>query len=125
MKTFNIYTHPNEKKQAVKVGFSWPAFFFGFIWMLCKKLWFIAFSVFALNIVLTIIEKIAFESFSDKALLLTYVSLIVLYICIWLVPAFQGNKWREHNLMSRGYTKIDTIEADNPDAAIANSNSNK
>jgi len=39
VKTFNIYHHPIHGYEAVKVGFSWPAFFFAFIWMLLKRLW--------------------------------------------------------------------------------------
>ena len=27
MKTFNVYKHPTQGIEAVKVGFSWPAFF--------------------------------------------------------------------------------------------------
>jgi len=39
MRTFNVYKHPTQGFEAVKVGFSSPAFFFGIIWMMVKKLW--------------------------------------------------------------------------------------
>ena len=39
MKTFQIYKHPISDIEAIKVGFSFPAFFFGWIWMFLKKLW--------------------------------------------------------------------------------------
>ena len=39
MKTFNVFSHPVQGFEAVKVGFSWPAFLFGSLWMLDKGLW--------------------------------------------------------------------------------------
>ena len=39
MKSFQVYRHPTIEAQAVKVGFCWPAFFFGVIWMLISRLW--------------------------------------------------------------------------------------
>jgi hypothetical protein len=39
MKTFKIYEPPTGECEAVKQGWSWPAFFFGPIWALVKTLW--------------------------------------------------------------------------------------
>ncbi|WP_181919263.1 DUF2628 domain-containing protein [Alkalilimnicola ehrlichii] len=39
MKTFNMFHHPHHGHKAVKVGFSWPGFFFGIIWAAIKGLW--------------------------------------------------------------------------------------
>ena len=36
MKTFQVYKHPIAGIEAIKVGFSFPAFFFGWIWMFIK-----------------------------------------------------------------------------------------
>ena len=36
MKTYHLYEHPTYRFQAVKVGVSWPGFFFGFFWILVK-----------------------------------------------------------------------------------------
>jgi len=36
MKRFNVYKHPTLGTDAVKIGFSWPAFFFGLFWMLVQ-----------------------------------------------------------------------------------------
>jgi len=38
MKILDIYKHPAQGIEAIKGGFSWPAFFFCFILMLVKKL---------------------------------------------------------------------------------------
>lgn len=39
MKTFQVYKHPTLGAQAVKVGFCWPAIFFGLFWMMASRLW--------------------------------------------------------------------------------------
>ena len=38
IKTFKIFSHPTKGYIAVKVGFSFPAMFFHFMWMLAKGL---------------------------------------------------------------------------------------
>ena len=37
MSTFRIYQHPTQGYAAVKVGFSWPALLFNWIWMFSKQ----------------------------------------------------------------------------------------
>ena len=42
MRKFKVYKHSTQRVEiveAVKVGFSWPAFFFSFWWMFAKGLW--------------------------------------------------------------------------------------
>ena len=39
MRTFDVYKHRTQGYEAVKQGFSWPAFFFTRIWAFVKKLW--------------------------------------------------------------------------------------
>ena len=39
MAMFRIYQHPMRGIEAVKVGFSWPGFFFTWIWMFTKQMW--------------------------------------------------------------------------------------
>lgn len=119
MKTFNVYKHPIQGIEAVKVGFSWPAFFFCGIWMLVKKLWGLAGVWFAAYIVLLLIEEVTDQSGESGARVLVYLILAVGYLTIWLVPAFKGNKWRERNLSKRGYEQLTTVQAETPDAAVA------
>ena len=119
MKKFNIYEHPTQGFEAIKVGFSWPAFFFGIFWMLVKKLWVIAGVWLVAYIILSLIEKVTDQSGADIAQSLVYLILIVGYLTLWLVPAFKGNKWRTGSLLKRGYEEIVTVQAETPDAAIA------
>lgn len=119
MKTFNVYKHPAQGIEAVKVGFSWPAFFFTFIWMLVKKLWGLAGAYFAAVFVLQLIEVVTVQSGEGGAQALVFLILAVGYFSLLLVPGFKGNKWREENLSKRGYEQLTTVQAETPDAAVA------
>lgn len=116
METFNVYKHPTQGIEAVKVGFSWPAFFFGFFWLPAKKLWGLTGAWFAAYIVLLLIMGQSGEG--DLPAALSYL-ILAGYFALWLVPAFKGNKWREENLSKRGYEKLATVQAEFPDAAVA------
>jgi hypothetical protein len=52
---------------------------------------------------------------------MVYLFLIVAYLALWFIPPFQGNKWLEASLSKRGYELIGTVQAETPDAAIAQS----
>jgi hypothetical protein len=119
MKTFNVYKHPTQGIQAVKVGFSWPAFFFGIIWMLAEKLWGLAGLWFAAYLVLALIEAVTDQSRESGSQAFVYLILAAGNFALLLVPAFKGNKWREENLSKRGYEQLSTVQADTPDAAVA------
>lgn len=119
MKTFNVYKHPTRGIEAVKIGFSWPAFFFGIIWMLVKKLWGLAGVWFAAYVALSLIEQVTDQSSEGGAQALVYLIIAAGYFTLWLFPAFKGNKWREENLSKRGYEQLTTVQAETPDAAVA------
>ncbi len=112
MTEFILYRHVRLGIEAVKIGFSWPAFCFGPIWMLAKKLWSIAAVFLVLVIPLTLIE-VAISG------VLEIVLSILVSIVSSLVCGFMGNKWREDNLLTRGYEGMATIQAETPDAAVA------
>ena len=120
MRMFKVYQHPTRGFEAVKVGFSWPACFGGIIWMLVKKLWRFAGLWFALAIVLNLVEAVTDEARSKPGLqAIVYLLLAAGYFAWWLVPAVKGNLWRSKNLEKRGYELVNTIQAETPDAAIA------
>lgn len=127
MKNYNIYKHPDGKIEAVKQGWSWPAFFFGAIWALIKQLWMVAGLIFAYAIISSIIiqsvtpsydyYEYSGEDLSQAFLLKSISSLIQLGIAIFL--GVKGNTLREANLIKRGYECIGNINAVNPDSAIS------
>ena len=37
---------------------------------------------------------------------------------VYIFVGFKGNEWRVSNLQKRGFELVDTLQAENPDAAI-------
>lgn len=119
MKNFTVYRHPIHGFETVKNGFSWPAFFFGIIWMLFKKLWKIAIIWMILYVVVVIIETAIQNSPDDMTKIAAYVLVVVGYLLLWLIPGFKGNQWREENLLNRGFRLLGSSCSGNRDAAVA------
>lgn len=127
MKNYNIYKHSDGKIEAVKQGWSWPAFFFSWIWALIKQLWMVAVLIIAYAIISSIVIQLMTPSYDyyeyggedlSQAFLLKSISLLIqLGIAIFL--GVKGNSLREANLIKRGYECIGNINAVNPDSAIS------
>src|SRR5262245_35962781 len=119
MKTFNVYRHPIQGLEAVKVGFSWPAASAGPIWMLVKQLWGLSALWIALYFSLSLVETGTdkFEPGGPQALV--YLHLVAGYLALTLIPGFKGNKWREKNLVRRGFEMLGMVRAETPEAAIS------
>jgi hypothetical protein len=113
MKQYKIFKHPSGTSEAIKQGWSWPAFFFSYIWAMVKKQW--ALGVTALIAVLMfgfVVGAAGGDEGGDA--LINIVSII-----INIVFGINGNLWREKNLISRGYELMDTVTAANPEGAVA------
>lgn len=111
MKDFAIYENPQGSQQAVKRGWSWPAFFFSWIWALTKKLWLKAGIMFLATFIL---------GFSSEPLAAIH-ELVFLFVSVGVYGFFgaKGNAWVEANLQSRGYDCKMLVEALNPEGALA------
>lgn len=119
MKRYNVYSHPTEGFAAVKIGFSWPALFFGFFWMLLKRMWGLAGIWFLLYLGLFFFDKVTMEMSQNEVPAAVYLILSLGYFALWLIPAFKGNEWRENNLAKKGYDRLSSVEAATPEAAVA------
>lgn len=119
MSEFNVYKHPIRGYEAVKIGFSWPAFFFSGFWLLAKQLWGMAGIWLVLSMFLGVFDGFGTQTPRGAGDVIFFIIIILLYLTLWLIPAFNGNKWREKNLSSRGYKWVSLSQADTPDAAIA------
>jgi hypothetical protein len=108
MKQYKIFKHPSGTTEAVKQGWSWPAFLFSFVWALVKKMWAIGIGLFILSLIF--ISMVGREA----DILINGISVVVSVIF-----GMYGNSWREKNLESRGYEMKDTVTAANPGEAIA------
>ena len=111
MKHYKIFEHPAGNIEAVKLGWSWPAFFFGFLWALFKRMWGLGGGLFAAFFLAE-----SFDASADEALdgLITVAALVLAFLF-----GLNGNRWRENNLQSRGYEYTQTHTAANPDGATA------
>jgi len=117
MKTFNIYIHLVAAIEAVKVGFSWPAFFFGSFWMLDRGLWgraaFWLAGYSAAKLVATLADKVQPTDYLG----VLHASIL---IALELIAGANGNRWWEKDLLRRGYSRAATITAPTPEEAICN-----
>lgn len=113
MKQYKVYKHPSVATEAVKQGWSWPGFFFSFIWAMVKKMWGLGVGVLIGFFVLGFINGAAGGGSSGDALI------NVVAIIANIIFGINGNSWREKNLASRGFEQVDTVTAANPEGAVA------
>lgn len=116
MKQYNLYLHNSGRfeAQAVKLGWSWPAFLFGPLWALAKKLWLHAIGF----IVAVVAAQFLFLSVAADNPAYDYVPQLLPWALSILFGA-KGNIWRERSLCSRGYALTGSAAANNPEAALA------
>ena len=113
MNQYKIFEHPAGAIEAVKQGWSWPAFSFGFLWAMVKKMWKLSICVvFAFLVIGFTIGIIGNEQWGEA---------IVngLGVTANLIFGVHGNSWREKNLLSRGFNQKQTVAALNPKSAVA------
>lgn len=125
MSKFNVYKHATKGPVAVKIGFSWPGFFFTWVWMLIKQLWGMAIAWIAIWIVMNILFSAAGYAGSQGGTNPLALGGLGLWLALHLIPGFNGNKWRESNLANRGYSQSGTFEAESAEAAISQANGSK
>jgi ABC-type transport system involved in multi-copper enzyme maturation permease subunit len=114
-RTFEIFRHPLKDLKAAKVGFSWPGFFFTWIWALASRLWIIGALLFLFSLVFGLLPLLlSFQSPFETRVILTSLALLVK-----LVVGLKGNSWKGNALQFRGYEYIGSIKAANPADAIA------
>ena len=109
MKKYKIYKSPLGMIEAVKTGWSWPGFFFTFIWLLVKKLYLTAGMVFLIVIV------VGFGEFEFGVTgLSSFFNLLIAVVVGW-----GGNQGRIENLIDRGFIFKTTVSAKTPEGALA------
>ena len=105
MNQYKIYEHPNGIQEAVKIGWSWPGFFFNCIWCFIKKM----------NNIGAIILAVYFSIyFLGSPIILPFINI---GLCIWI--GSEGNKLLMKSLLERGYEFKLSVTATNPEGAIA------
>lgn len=121
MKQFNVYANRQETYEAVKRGWSWPAFFLPFLWAIVNRMLVLGFLVLLCDFFVVRVLLPAGESVQQTRtttnigglVLLTKIGLLVLR---FVFGAF-GNLWKAKKLKSRGFDFKDTVSAEDDEAA--------
>jgi hypothetical protein len=111
MKSFDVFEHPTDGREAVKDGFSWPGFFFKWFWAFVKGLPAYGFLFIGATALVWSIDRAAGV---DPASLIS--ELTELSLALWV--GREGNEWRRKALVAKGYRWIGTVMAASPEAAI-------
>ncbi|QEY25047.1 DUF2628 domain-containing protein [Neisseria animalis] len=120
MKQYKIYENEATKKiEAVKIGWSWPGFFFGLIWALVKKLWAVAIGLLVLQIINLLLSAMLEAGDNDVLIIISSIFFLLTSIVIPIIIGVQGNSWREKKLISRGFVYKDVINAGTPEGALS------
>ena len=91
--------HPRHGIAVVKQGFSWPAFFFGSLWALARRVYPLFFAMLLLDSVLWFVTGYA-EAHGSFGWALLGLFGTLAYAS---VRGRHGNRWVESFLVSRGY----------------------
>jgi hypothetical protein len=118
MKVFKVYKHPVSGYEAVKIGFSWPGFFWNGIWLLQKRLWGIAVLWFLVMFLLVFIVQVTDKEPGGGQQAIVDIAVILWNLAASLIPGFKGNGWRIANLEKSGFTFVQEVQAETPEAAI-------
>lgn len=113
MKQYKIFKHPDGSIEAVKQGWSWPAFFFSCFWALAKKMWLTGSALFLASLLLgAFIGQADMGTRGDSIINL-------LSIAISIIFGLKGNDWREALLYKQGFEEQEIISAQSPEGALA------
>jgi hypothetical protein len=95
--------------RAVKDGFSWPAFFFSFVWALWHRLWFAAIVIIVIEFILgTIVDAFGIDIVTDSALSLGFAMIVG-----WI-----ANDLRRGRLARQGLAEAGVVIAGSQEDAV-------
>ena len=117
MKTYQIWANPQGDYEAVKQGWSWPAFFFNWIWALTKKMWLLGIGVGAAFMLLSTIIDGDPDAMENPDAMETLLGFAMIFAAA--VFGVKGNTWREKHLWFRGYEALGVVDSPSPEAAVA------
>ncbi|MFO1152340.1 MAG: DUF2628 domain-containing protein [Rhodospirillales bacterium] len=95
--------------QLVKEGFSWPAFFFSFLWALWSRLWLVALVMFAIE---------ALCGLASEWLGLPPVLNAVISLGLAAALGLVANDLKRFTLFRRGYAEVGVVAGSDRDAAL-------
>jgi Protein of unknown function (DUF2628) len=99
---------PEEDFRLVKEGFSWPAFFFSFLWALWSRLWLVAAGLFAIEAVGSAgLSHLDGNFWAEAALSLGFAVMVGMF----------GNDLKRWTLFRRGYLEVAVVTGSTVDDA--------
>ena len=95
--------------ELVKEGFSWPAFFFGFIWSLTQKMWLVS----ALILLVATGLGVAFEAIG-----VDQITTSIVFFAVAVIVGMFANDWKRTSLQRRCYRADGVVTAANLETAL-------
>jgi hypothetical protein len=106
-KSYKIFQHEHQGYETVKIGFSWPGFFFSFWWAFLKSLWaIVGLAILYLAVEIFIIQGLDHGDQRDAINLFAIIGVVPRFLIAWY-----GNRLRESQLKRAGYQLVATVTA--------------
>ena len=99
--THNVYEHPDGRRVIIKMGFCWPAFFFGPLWAWRRGMVVLGFLLLAL---LQLIPLLFAGLIGEAGIVVDLLITVGVLICI----GGQGNAWLRRSALNRGFELVPT-----------------
>lgn len=119
MNDYKIFKSSSGSYEAVKQGWSWPAFFFDILWALIKQLWGVAAIIFAITFIIVILLTPSLQGLPDEQIIhiMNNISFII-GMPLRIILGIFGNRLREKSLLKRNYVQVGNISSTSPAKAI-------
>ena len=111
LREFEIFSKPSLPSIAVKRGFSWPGFFFTWIWAFTRGLW--------LQGIILLAIWLSIGLFRGSVLAADPLLLILPGLIFGVTVGMRGNAWRSRKLERAGYNFTGLVEAKSGASAVA------
>ena len=98
-----VFIHPTRGARLVKVGFSWPAFFFSSLWAAVMGMWSPYFTALLLADIL--LWALSGVSEANGREVLAFIALVATLVYA-IVRGRRGNKWLGAALLRKGYREL-------------------
>ena len=100
--THSVYEHADGRREVIKNGFSWPAFFFGPLWAWRKGMGSLGFVLLAVALLLQTMPLLFIESIGEAGIVLY--PLVTVSVVTWI--GGQGNAWLRKSALNRGFKRV-------------------
>ena len=119
MKTFDVYQRPNQWGcEAIKRGFSWPAFIFTWMWAFAKELWAIGFAFLAIVLAIVVLILVSFGPALDLDIEGSALASALFGLGASVFFGINGNEWKRLAVLRAGWVRVERINAKSASAAI-------